>query len=68
MRTQALWATIIALAGVTRASAVLAQNDLRKNLKDTNVADHWIYDDIAAGFADARESGKPLLVTFRCVP
>ena len=46
----------------------LAQNDLKKNLKDTNVADHWIYNDIAAGFAEARTTGKPLLVTVRCVP
>lgn len=44
------------------------QNDLQKNLKDTNVAEHWIYDDIAAGFVEARATGKPLLVTFRCVP
>ena len=48
--------------------AAQAQNDLQKNLKDTNVADHWIYDDIGKGFAEARATGKPLLVTFRCVP
>jgi hypothetical protein len=48
--------------------AASAQDDLKKNLKDNNVAEHWIYDDIAAGFAEARASGKPLLVAFRCVP
>lgn len=48
--------------------AASAQDDLKKNLKDNNVAEHWIYDDIAAGFAAARASSKPLLVTFRCVP
>jgi hypothetical protein len=29
---------------------------------------HWIYNDLEAGFAEAKASGKPLLVVFRCVP
>ena len=66
MRTRSLLALFLATLGV--CTTVLAQDDLRKNLKDTNVAEHWIYDDIAAGFTEARETGKPLLVTFRCVP
>ena len=28
----------------------------------------WIYNDIDAGFARAKETGKPLLVTLRCLP
>ncbi len=39
----------------------------RARLKD-NAADFWIYDDIDAGYSRAAESGKPLLVSFRCVP
>jgi len=39
----------------------------RKRLKD-NAADFWIYDDIAAGTTKAKAAGKPLLVSFRCVP
>jgi hypothetical protein len=66
MRTRwLLWLFLGTLACCANAQA---QNDLKKNLKDTNVAEHWIYDDIAAGFTEARETGKPLLVTFRCVP
>jgi hypothetical protein len=30
--------------------------------------DHWIYNDFEAGVALARQTGKPLLVVFRCVP
>jgi serine protease Do len=30
--------------------------------------DRWIYNDVDRGFAEARESGKPLLVVLRCVP
>ena len=39
----------------------------RQQLKD-NAADFWIYDDIKAGYAKAAKTGKPLLVSFRCVP
>ncbi len=30
--------------------------------------DRWIYNDIEAAFAEAKKSGKPLLVVLRCVP
>ena len=50
------------------SQTAFAQTDLQKNLKDTGVGAHWIYNDIAKGFAEARETGKPLLVSFRCVP
>jgi len=45
-----------------------AQSDLQRNLKDTNVGKHWIYNDLKDGFAHAKATGKPLLVVFRCVP
>jgi hypothetical protein len=45
-----------------------AQSDLQRNLKDTNVSKHWIYNDLKDGFAHAKATGKPLLVVFRCVP
>jgi hypothetical protein len=38
---------------------------LRKTLKDVDLVGRWIYDDIQAGYAEARKSGKPLLVVFR---
>ena len=28
----------------------------------------WVYNDLERGFAKARESGKPLLVVYRCIP
>jgi hypothetical protein len=38
---------------------------LKKSLDDKDVAGTWIYNDLAAGFAEARKSRKPLLVVFR---
>ncbi|MBI3467382.1 MAG: hypothetical protein HY000_30605 [Planctomycetes bacterium] len=48
--------------------AAHAQQDLQKQLKDTEVGAHWIYNDIAKGFEEAKATDKPLLVMFRCVP
>ena len=28
----------------------------------------WIHEDIDKGYAQSAETGKPLLVSFRCVP
>ena len=39
----------------------------RERLKD-GASDFWIYDDVERGFALAKSGGKPLLVSFRCVP
>ncbi|NIP95596.1 MAG: thioredoxin family protein, partial [Akkermansiaceae bacterium] len=49
---------------------VLADSELRERLRDRHVEgrEQWIYNNLAAGFAKAQETGKPLLVTFRCVP
>ena len=41
---------------------------LRAFLKDEKYARGWIYEDIEAGYAEAKKTGKPLLVCFCCVP
>lgn len=46
----------------------ISKTDLQKKLKDVEVAGGWIYDDLDAGFAEAKRTGKPLLVVLRCVP
>jgi len=45
-----------------------AKEQLRVALKDDVVKGDWIYDDLAAGYAAAKKSGKPMMVVFRCVP
>ncbi len=44
-----------------------AQNyeKLKTELGDVNLAAGWIFEDIAAGYAAAKRTGKPLLVAFR---
>ena len=36
--------------------------------KDVLSAGRWIYNDLAKGFAEAKRTGKPLLVVLRCIP
>ncbi len=59
-----LFAAIVAHAeavkdreGAVRADKAKMENDAR-----------WIYEDVERGFAEARRTGKPLLVVLRCVP
>ncbi len=49
------------------APAALKGQELRAALKD-GAADFWIYDDLPAAVTQAKASGRPLLVSFRCVP
>ncbi len=41
---------------------------LKDVLDDSLASEAWIYDDLAAGFKQAKKSGKPLLISFTCVP
>jgi hypothetical protein len=60
----------IATALLLAATLVHADDkaQLRAALKDTEPKGDWMYDDLALGFADAKKSGRPLMVVFRCVP
>jgi hypothetical protein len=66
---RALLLSLITLAiPLVLSPAVRAQTPLGEALKDIEVAPHWIYDDLPRAMAEARSSGKPLLVVLRCVP
>lgn len=41
---------------------------LRRALEEAEIDTRWIYHDLDAARARARESGKPILALFRCVP
>ena len=41
---------------------------LQEKLQDLDVGVNWIYDDLKYAQEQGRKTGKPLLVTFRCVP
>ncbi len=41
---------------------------VREDREKVTAAGFWIYNDLAAGFTKARQTGKPLLVVLRCIP
>ena len=56
----------IALAACLALLAVPQDKEkLRTALKDTEVVGDWIYDDLDAGIAEAKKSGKPMMIVFR---
>ena len=59
------------LLAVLFLAAVPPQQDpeaLRRAIGDVALTGPWIYDDVNAGFAEAKKSGKPLAIFLRCVP
>src|SRR5262252_7796694 len=58
----------VVVAGLAFLPPQQDKEKVRENLKDTDLVGTWIYDDLDAGIAEAKKSGKPMLVTLRCVP
>lgn len=50
---------------LTASQALAGQNTNDQVKQDIEQAGAWIYDDVAAGFAEAAKTGKPLLFVFR---
>ncbi len=64
---------IIALLAITLSETSCAQNRDRNALvlndRQRVVEDgYWIYNNLDKGFEEAKKSGKPLLIVFRCIP
>jgi len=61
---------VVALTSIFANSFAIAaeKSPLGESLNDIDVADHWIYDDWPRAVAQAKATGKPLLVVLRCVP
>jgi hypothetical protein len=58
---------LLALASLP-ATPAGDKEKLRDALGDNSLAGTWIYDDLAAGVAEAGRTGKALMVVLRCVP
>jgi serine protease Do len=66
-------ATMLAVFAMSLALAapVLAQDretKVRNDKKNVEEDGRWIYNDLPKGIAEAKKTGKPLLVIFRCIP
>jgi hypothetical protein len=67
MRTL-LQAVLVGGTLLTLSTSLPAQSELQQALKDVDLAPHWIYDDLPKAMAQAKATGKPVLIVLRCVP
>lgn len=44
------------------------ETKVRNDKKNVEADDAWVYNDLDRGIAEAKTTGKPLLVVFRCIP
>jgi serine protease Do len=44
------------------------EQKVREDREKVEKVGYWIYNDLAKGFAEAKQSGKPMLVILRCLP
>jgi hypothetical protein len=58
----------LAAAALCTPQAEDRAQHLKEYLADTNLVGTWVYDDLEAGYAEAKKTDKPLLVVLRCVP
>jgi hypothetical protein len=58
---------VIRIAALVLMLGLTAQeHPLQEALRDNDPEGPWHYNDLATGIAEAKASGKPLLVVFRC--
>ncbi|MCB1096177.1 MAG: hypothetical protein KDN22_11430 [Verrucomicrobiae bacterium] len=69
--------TIVHTLVLGTLAATLSMGEEEKKTRDQMVLedrsaladnDHWIYNDLDKAFAEAEQSGRPLMVVHRCIP
>ena len=66
-RTIALAATVLFVA-LTASAAEDRRERVLKDRAEVQARGDWVYNDLPQGIAEAKRTGKPLLVVFRCIP
>ncbi len=59
-------AAIVLFAG--NLFAQTREEKVRNDKAKVTAAGFWIYNDLAQGFAEAKKTGKPMVVVLRCIP
>jgi hypothetical protein len=63
--------SLVAVAWLAASSPAVAQDRKTKIVNDRDAfkdSDLWTYNNLDAGIAQAKKTGKPLLVVLRCIP
>jgi len=67
LRALLLWTIVWGLSTMS-AMAQSREEKVRNDRRKIEAEGLWIYNDLAKGFAVAKETGKPMLVVLRCIP
>lgn len=68
---RAFWGSLVLLcccASIVTAQPPSREQKVRSDKTRYEATGFWIYNDLAKGFAEAKATGKPLLVVLRCLP
>lgn len=68
MRRAAVWSGVLVAAAGSLLQAQDRCTQVLNDRKDVEAAGDWIYNDLERGRAEARKTGQPMLVVFRCIP
>lgn len=68
MRTLVLLTVFASFGLAASLAAQDRETKVRNDRKNVEDAGRWIYNDLPKGIAEAKNTGKPLLVIFRCIP
>ena len=68
MKIPAFLATLAILSFSPALPAAERDDQVRGDIDSLKGDAFWTYNDLDAGIAKARESGKPLFVVLRCIP
>lgn len=60
--------TILLLSTQVVAAPKTRDEKVREDKQKVEAEGFWIYNDLEKGFAEAKKTGKPLLVVLRCIP
>src|SRR5207302_7849619 len=63
-----LLSVILCLVVTERGAAQTREEKVRADRKKVEAEGFWIYNDLSRGLAEAKKTGKPLLVVLRCIP
>jgi hypothetical protein len=61
-------AVCLAVASLAAAQAQTREQKVQADREKVEAEGFWIYNDLPRGFAEAKKTGKPMLVVLRCIP
>lgn len=60
--------TVAVLLLAAQVEAQDRETKVRNDKKNVEADESWVYNDLDRGIAEAKRTGKPMLVIFRCIP